>query len=181
GARGPPALPPGHRAGAPRPRHRRHLLARPRAAPRDARTTPPGGAAHPRAASPPSHPGVDPRGSRGGSDRPPGRPLRRPGRPHRTRPRPGALTVPKWLEELTPILLLLVVIAIVINRLPRVDLGHSDRYRHRRARNWLPVGLLYSFLYMGRYNLTVAKGVFEDMAGPSGDPLMTNADFGWIF
>ena len=89
--------------------------------------------------------------------------------------------MPKWLEELTPILLLLVVIAIVINRLPRVDLGHSDRYRHRRARNWLPVGLLYSFLYMGRYNLTVAKGVFEDMAGPSGDPLMTNADFGWIF
>lgn len=89
--------------------------------------------------------------------------------------------MPQWLQDFSPILLLLMVIAIVVNRLPRVELGHSDRYRHRRARNWLPVGLLYSFLYMGRYNLTVAKGVFEDMTGASGDPLMTNADFGLIF
>ncbi|MEX1365199.1 MAG: MFS transporter, partial [Nannocystaceae bacterium] len=64
---------------------------------------------------------------------------------------------------------------------PRVELGHSDRYRHRRARNWIPVGLLYSFLYMGRYNLTVAKGVFEDMVDAEGISLMTNADFGVIF
>jgi len=89
--------------------------------------------------------------------------------------------VPKWLEELTPILLLLLAIGFVLYRLPRVDLGHSDRYRHRRVRNWLPVGLLYSFLYMGRYNLTVAKGVFEDMHDAAGAPLMTNADFGTIF
>lgn len=89
--------------------------------------------------------------------------------------------MPKWLEELAPILLLLVAIAVVIGRLPRVELGHSDRYRHRRVRNWLPVGLLYSFLYMGRYNLTVAKGVFEDMSDAAGAPLMTNADFGTIF
>jgi OPA family glycerol-3-phosphate transporter-like MFS transporter len=89
--------------------------------------------------------------------------------------------VPKWLEELAPILLLLVAIGIVLYRLPRIDLGHSDRYRHRRIRNWLPVGLLYSFLYMGRYNLTVAKGVFEDMTDAAGAPLMTNADFGTIF
>ncbi len=89
--------------------------------------------------------------------------------------------MPKWLEEFAPILLLLVVIALVISRLPRVELGHDDRYRHRRVRNWLPVGLLYSFLYMGRYNLTVAKGVFEDMMGPSGESLMSNADFGLIF
>ncbi len=89
--------------------------------------------------------------------------------------------MPKWLEELAPILLLLVAIAIVLYRLPRIDLGHSDRYRHRRVRNWLPVGLLYSFLYMGRYNLTVAKGVFEDMRSAAGEPLMNNADFGTIF
>jgi MFS transporter, OPA family, glycerol-3-phosphate transporter len=89
--------------------------------------------------------------------------------------------VPKWLEELAPILLLLLAIGVVLYRLPRVDLGHSDRYRHRRVRNWLPVGLLYSFLYMGRYNLTVAKGVFEDMHDAAGAPLMTNADFGTIF
>jgi OPA family glycerol-3-phosphate transporter-like MFS transporter len=89
--------------------------------------------------------------------------------------------VPKWLEELAPILLLLVVIGFVLYRLPRIDLGHSDRFRRRRVRNWLPVGLLYSFLYMGRYNLTVAKGVFEDMTDASGASLMNNADFGTIF
>ena len=89
--------------------------------------------------------------------------------------------MPQWLEDFAPILLLLVVIAIVISRLPRVELGHSARYRRRRVRNWLPVGLLYSFLYMGRYNLTVAKGVFGDMLDASGTPLMTNADFGTIF
>lgn len=89
--------------------------------------------------------------------------------------------MPTWLEESLPIIILLAVIGIVLNRLPRVELGHTDAYRHRRARNWLPVGLLYSFLYMGRYNLTVAKGVFEDMVDASGTPLMTNADFGTIF
>lgn len=89
--------------------------------------------------------------------------------------------MPKWLEELAPILLLLLAIGVVLHRLPRVDLGHSDHYRRRRVRNWLPVGLLYSFLYMGRYNLTVAKGVFEDMTDAAGAPLMTNADFGTIF
>lgn len=89
--------------------------------------------------------------------------------------------MPTWLEDFAPILLLLAVIVVVIARLPRTELGHSDRYRHRRVRNWLPVGLLYSFLYMGRYNLTVAKGVFEDMVGPSGEPLMSNSDFGIIF
>ncbi len=89
--------------------------------------------------------------------------------------------MPTWLEDFAPILLLLVVIAIVIGRLPRIDLGHNDAYRHRRVRNWLPVGLLYSFLYMGRYNLTVAKGVFEDMTGPMGESLMSNSDFGLIF
>jgi len=89
--------------------------------------------------------------------------------------------VSKWLYEFAPILLLLAVIAIVIKRLPRVELGHEDRYHRRRVRNWLPVGLLYSFLYMGRYNLTVAKGVFEKMTDAAGEPLMSNADFGFIF
>ncbi len=43
----------------------------------------------------------------------------------------------------------------------------------RRAANWIPMGLAYAFLYMGRYNLTVAKGALGD--------LMTKADFGYIF
>ncbi len=89
--------------------------------------------------------------------------------------------LPPWLEDLAPILLLLAVIGIVIARLPRVELGHDDRYRRRRVINWLPVGLLYSFFYMGRYNLTVAKGVFGDMIGADGQSLMTNSDFGTIF
>ena len=89
--------------------------------------------------------------------------------------------MPTWLEEFLPILGLLVVIAFVLMRLPKVDVGHTDAFRARRVRNWLPVGLLYAFLYMGRYNLTVAKGVFEDMTAPGGGPLMDNADFGTIF
>jgi OPA family glycerol-3-phosphate transporter-like MFS transporter len=39
--------------------------------------------------------------------------------------------------------------------------------------NWFPLGLAYAFLYMGRYNLTVAKNALGD--------LMTKADFGEIF
>ncbi len=43
----------------------------------------------------------------------------------------------------------------------------------RRFLNWFPLGLAYAFLYMGRYNLTVAKNALGD--------LMTKADFGDIF
>lgn len=81
--------------------------------------------------------------------------------------------MPQWLQDFSPILILLVVIAITIGRLPKIDVGHTDAFRARRVRNWLPVGLLYAFLYMGRYNLTVAKGAFGE--------LMTNSDFGTIF
>ncbi len=51
---------------------------------------------------------------------------------------------------------------------------HSSDYRLRRLLNWFPMGLAYAFLYMGRYNLTVAKSAF-------GDALMTKAQFGTIF
>ena len=81
--------------------------------------------------------------------------------------------MPQWLQDFSPILILLVVIAITIGRLPKIDVGHSDAFRSMRVRNWPPVGLLYAFLYMGRYNLTVAKGAFGE--------LMTNSDFGTIF
>jgi OPA family glycerol-3-phosphate transporter-like MFS transporter len=50
---------------------------------------------------------------------------------------------------------------------------HSAAYRRRRIMNWLPLGLTYAFLYMGRYNLTVAKIAFGEV--------MSNADFGIIF
>ena len=80
--------------------------------------------------------------------------------------------MPAWLEELAPILILLTVIALVVWRLPHVDLGHSKEFRRRRFMNWFPLGMTYAFLYMGRYNLTVATSSLGE--------LITNADFGTI-
>ena len=51
--------------------------------------------------------------------------------------------------------------------------AHSASYRRRRFLNWFPMGLTYAFLYMGRYNLTVAKNALGD--------LMNKEDFGLIF
>ena len=65
--------------------------------------------------------------------------------------------MPPWLQELLPIALLLAVVAVVIVRLPKVEIGHSNAYRKRRVLNWLPLGLTYAFLYMGRYNLAAVK------------------------
>ncbi len=54
-----------------------------------------------------------------------------------------------------------------------LPIQHSAAFRARRALNWFPLGLAYAFLYMGRYNLTVAKNALGD--------LMTKEDFGFIF
>ncbi|MCO4761928.1 MAG: MFS transporter [Myxococcales bacterium] len=51
--------------------------------------------------------------------------------------------------------------------------AHTSAFRTRRFLNWFPMGLTYAFLYMGRYNLTVAKTSLGD--------LMTKEDFGIIF
>jgi OPA family glycerol-3-phosphate transporter-like MFS transporter len=51
--------------------------------------------------------------------------------------------------------------------------GHSPAFRWRRFWNWFPMGLGYAFLYMGRYNLTVAKNSLGS--------LMDKATFGDIF
>jgi sugar phosphate permease len=51
--------------------------------------------------------------------------------------------------------------------------AHSPEFRRRRFLNWFPLGLAYALLYMGRYNLTVAK--------TSLGHLMTKEDFGIIF
>ena len=63
----------------------------------------------------------------------------------------------EWLQELAPIVGLLAVVALVLRRLPRVELGHSPGFLRRRLWNWLPLGLTYALLYMARYNLDVAK------------------------
>ncbi len=50
---------------------------------------------------------------------------------------------------------------------------HSKAFRYRRFLNWFPMGLTYALLYMGRYNLNVAKTELGD--------LMTKSDYGEIF
>ena len=59
-------------------------------------------------------------------------------------------SLPAWAQEILPLSILLGCIAIVFARLPRIDMGHSKRYLSRRRWNWLPLGLTYAFLYMGR-------------------------------
>jgi OPA family glycerol-3-phosphate transporter-like MFS transporter len=80
--------------------------------------------------------------------------------------------LPTWLREFLPILLLLAAIAAVVGRLPKVELGHSEAFKRRRFLNWFPLGLTYSFLYFGRYNLNEATSALKGMS---------NADFGTIF
>ena len=52
-------------------------------------------------------------------------------------------------------------------------LNHSRKFMMRRFVNWFPLGMSYAFLYMGRYNLNVAKNALGDM--------MTKEQFGLIF
>jgi len=87
----------------------------------------------------------------------------------------------QMLKEMSPILILLAVVAIVIARLPKIDVGHDAAFRRRRIWNWLPLGLTYALLYMGRYNLKVSQYAFEEMTRGDGVPLMGNADFSLIF
>ena len=90
-------------------------------------------------------------------------------------------SLPEWLQEALPILILLAVVTLVIARLPKIDVGHTKAYRRRRLMNWLPLGLTYAFLYMGRYNLKVSKNALEKIASGDGGVLMGNDDFSWIF
>ncbi len=89
--------------------------------------------------------------------------------------------MPIWLEKFLPIAILLLAVVIVLRRLPRIEISHDESFRRRRVLNWLPLGLTYAFLYMGRYNLNVSKLAFEEMQAPDGSALMGNDDFGWIF
>lgn len=78
--------------------------------------------------------------------------------------------MPPWLEKLLPIVILLAVVLTVVARLPKHELGHTSAFKNRRVMNWLPVGLAYAFMYMGRYNLTAYKNAVG----------MSNADYGSI-
>ncbi len=65
---------------------------------------------------------------------------------------------------------LAVVVALYFYNNP---LRHSSWFLSRRFLNWFPLGMTYSFLYMGRYNLTVAKNALGSR--------ITNEEFGLIF
>lgn len=82
-------------------------------------------------------------------------------------------SMPPWLQQLLPILILLAAIGLVIARLPKVELGHSEAFKRRRFFNWFPLGMTYAFLYMGRYNVNIATSAMGSRT--------TNADFGTIF
>ncbi len=84
------------------------------------------------------------------------------------------MNLPPLAEEALSIVGLLVAVAFVYSRLPRVEVGHSPEFLRRRFYNWFPLGLTYAFLYMGRYNLTAAQGALDHL------DLMSKKDFGTI-
>ena len=94
---------------------------------------------------------------------------------------------PGFWEKISPILILLAAVAVIFSRLPTPNFDGADTswrtpsFRQRRALNWLPLGLTYALLYMGRYNLTVSKRTFEAMTDGAGGVMMSNAAFGEIF
>src|ERR1039457_5684317 len=63
--------------------------------------------------------------------------------------------------------------AVILGYFINNPLGHSRRFILRRFLNWFPLGMTYSFLYMGRYNLNVSKNALG--------LLMSNEEFGLIF
>jgi OPA family glycerol-3-phosphate transporter-like MFS transporter len=65
--------------------------------------------------------------------------------------------------SLLPLLLLLGAVALVLWRLPSVELGHSAAFKRRRFLNWFPLGLTYAFLYFGRYNLSAVQPELEKL------------------
>lgn len=91
------------------------------------------------------------------------------------------LPMPGWLSELLPIVGLLALIAVLVGRLPRVDLGHSPAFLRRRFMNWFPVGLTYAFLYMARYNLRVCTNIVFDKAQFSNIYFWGTLTYGFAF
>jgi MFS transporter, OPA family, glycerol-3-phosphate transporter len=67
-------------------------------------------------------------------------------------------------------LILAIIIALYFYNNP---MNHSRWFVMRRFINWFPLGMSYAFLYMGRYNLNVAKNSLGS--------LISNSDFGIIF
>jgi OPA family glycerol-3-phosphate transporter-like MFS transporter len=77
-------------------------------------------------------------------------------------------------NEVGAILLLLAAIALVLWRLPKADVGHSAAFKRRRLLNWLPLGITYSLLYFGRYNLSANTAALDKLG------VLTKHEFGGI-
>lgn len=67
----------------------------------------------------------------------------------------------------------LCLVAVVIAYFSSNPIGHGAWFMTRRFINWLPLGMTYAFLCMGRFNLIVAKSALG--------ALMSNQDLGIIF
>jgi MFS transporter, OPA family, glycerol-3-phosphate transporter len=78
--------------------------------------------------------------------------------------------VPDYFYAVTIALCLMAVIVAYFCSNP---LRHGGWFVTRRFINWLPLGMTYAFLCMGRYNIIVAKGALGT--------LMTKEDLGIIF
>jgi OPA family glycerol-3-phosphate transporter-like MFS transporter len=77
--------------------------------------------------------------------------------------------VPHFFYPATVALSLAAVIAAYFINNP---VGHGGWFLMRRFINWLPLGMTYAFLCMGRFNINVAQGALGS--------LMSNQDFGII-
>lgn len=71
------------------------------------------------------------------------------------------------------ILVGLCLAAVIYYYFKHNPMNHSSRFMFRRFVNWFPLGMTYAFLYMGRYNLSVAKNALGSA--------MSKEDFGMIF
>ena len=78
-----------------------------------------------------------------------------------------------WNVLLAPVLVGSCIAAIITIYFRNNPLAHTRKFMMRRFVNWFPLGMTYAFLYMGRYNLNVAKGALGT--------LMSDKEFGWIF
>ena len=78
--------------------------------------------------------------------------------------------LPAWATEILLLAGLLALVGVLVKRLPKVDMGHSPAFMQRRVMNWLPVGLTYAMLYMGRYNINATIG-----------PLFTKKEYSDIY
>jgi OPA family glycerol-3-phosphate transporter-like MFS transporter len=80
----------------------------------------------------------------------------------------------KLTSELVAILILLGAIVVVLWRLPKVEIEHSQAFRRRRFMNWFPLGLTYALLYFGRYNLSANVSALEKLG------ILSKQEFGSV-